>query len=109
MISRDRYLEAEEQLRLIKHALANQYLSAERRKELQNHELVLSAVLTRPWLPMSWARRLLMGLIFAVGLQQAWAGHYEAVLWWLLLPLFSPRLSAEISERLATLRRSHDR
>jgi hypothetical protein len=98
MPSRDRYLEAEEQIRLIRHALAGQSLSAERRTELQNHELILSAVLSRPWLPLSWSKRLLMVLIFAVGLQEVWAGHYEGSLWWLLLPLFSPRLNAQVGK-----------
>jgi len=109
MSSRDRYLEAEEQIRLVRYALADRNLSAERRKELQDHELVLSAVLTRPLLPISWSRRALMVLIFAFGLQQVWAGHYEALLWWLLLPLFSPRLSAEVYGRLAVSGPSHER
>ena len=102
MTSRDRYFEAQEQLELIRHALANQHLSAERRTELQQYELAFSAVVARPWLPVLWSRRWLMVLIFALGLQQAWTGHYEALLWWLLLPLFSPRLNAEISHRLAS-------
>jgi hypothetical protein len=102
MMSRDRYFEAQEQLELIRHALADQNLSAQRRTELQQHELALSAVVTRPWLPVLWWRRWLVVLIFALGLQQAWAGHYTALLWWLLLPLFSPRLNAEISHRLAS-------
>ena len=98
MTSRDRYLEAEQQIRLIRYALADQNLTAERRTELQNHELILSAVLTRPLWPLSWSKRLLMVLIFAVGLQQVWAGHYAGALWWLLLPLFSPRLNAEFGK-----------
>jgi hypothetical protein len=98
MTSRDRYLEAEEQIRLIRHALASQNLSAERRTELEHHELILSAVLTRPLLPLSWSKRFLTVLIFAVGLQQVWAGHYAGALWWLLLPLFSSRLSAEFGK-----------
>jgi hypothetical protein len=97
MMSRDRYFEAREQLELIRYALANQHLSAQRRTEL-----CLSAVVTRPWLPVLWSRRWLMVLIFALGLQQASAGQYGALLWWLLLPLFSPRLNAEISHRLAS-------
>ena len=98
MTSRDRYFEAQEQLEIIRHALANQqHLSAERRAELQRHELAFSAVVTRPWLPVSWSRRWLVVLIFALGFQQAFVGHYEGLLWWILLPVFSPRLNAEIS------------
>jgi hypothetical protein len=51
MMSRDRYFEAKKQLELIRYALADQNLSAHRRTELQQHELALSAVVTRPWLP----------------------------------------------------------
>ena len=102
MTNRDLYFEAQEQLGLVRHALANQHLSAQRRTELQQHELALSAVVTRPWLPVLRSRRWLVVLIFALGLQQACAGHYAALLWWLLLPLFSPRLNAEISHRLAS-------
>jgi hypothetical protein len=109
MPSRDRYLEAEEQIRLVRYALADRNLSAERRKALQDHELTLSVVLTRPLLPISWARRGLMMLILVFGLQQIWGGHYEASLWWLLLPLFSPRLSAEVYGRLAALGPGHER
>jgi len=66
-----------------------------------SYELALSAMLTRSWLAVSWLRRLLVVLIFALGLQPVWAGHYEGLLWWLLLPLFSPRLNAEFSHRRA--------
>jgi hypothetical protein len=102
MTSRDSYLAAQEQLNLVRHALANPQLSAERRIELQNHELTLATVLMRPWLPLSWLKRLLMLLIFAFGLQQVWGGHLEGLLWWFLLPLFSPRVSAEISKKLGS-------
>jgi hypothetical protein len=102
MMSRDRYFEAREQLELIRHALANQNLSAQRRTELQQHELALSAVVTRPWLPVLRSRQWLLVLILALGLQQAWMGHYTGLLWWLLMPLFSPRLNAEISHRIAS-------
>ena len=107
MMSRDRYFEGQEQLELIRHALADQHLSAQRRTELKQHELSLSAVVTRPWLPVLWSRRWLVVLIFALGLQQASAGHYAALLWWLLLPLFSPGLNAKNSHRLAS-REDHD-
>src|SRR5262245_15357050 len=103
MTTRDRYLEAEQQLSLIRHALANPQLSGERRRELEQHELVLMSTLARPLLPIAWSRRWLMVLIFVLGLQQAWVGHVEGLLWWLLLPLFSPRLNAEISQRFAGL------
>ena len=33
-----------------------------------------------------------MAAIVVFGLQQAWTGNYEAMVFWLLLPLFSPRI-----------------
>ena len=36
-----------------------------------------------------------MAAIFAFGLQQAAIGNYQPLLWWLLLPFFSPRIVGE--------------
>jgi hypothetical protein len=102
MTSRDRYLEAQEELKSVRHALANQHISSERRATLQDHEIALSDLLTRPWFPPGRGKRWVMILIFAFGFQQALVGHYEGVLWWLLLPLLSPRLSARTSRRVTS-------
>ena len=53
----------------------------------------IAGVLSHPWFPTTWGRRALMAAIFLVGLEQAVvAGNQYALLLWLLLPLFSPRV-----------------
>jgi hypothetical protein len=52
-----------------------------------------AGALLSPWFPVDWRRRLIMAGIIVLGVQQAvWAGNYEPLLWWLLLPAFSPRI-----------------
>ena len=60
--------------------------------ELQNHAAALAGSILSPWLPYGFSRRLLMLAIVALGVQQAVVGNYQALLWWLLLPAFSPRI-----------------
>lgn len=58
------------------------------------------------WLPVGWTRRLIMLAIVAVGLQQAWVGNYRVLLFWLLLPFFSPRIVGECAYALGVVRRN---
>jgi hypothetical protein len=44
-----------------------------------------------------------MVVIAAVGAQQAWAGNYLGLLWWLLLPFSSPRIVGECAYFLGRL------
>jgi hypothetical protein len=100
------YEEAKDVLKEIRHELDTQPLTAEQRKELEMHAAALSGYLLRPWLPVSWTRRLLMVAIVLLGAQQAWVGNYEPLLWLLLLPFFSPRIVGECAfafGRLASL------
>jgi hypothetical protein len=47
-----------------------------------------------------------MAAIALLGAQQAiWAGNYEPLLWWLLLPFFSPRIVGECAYFLGRLKR----
>ena len=59
------------------------------------HAAALAGTLLRPWFPVSWTRRLIMAAIFLFGLQQAATGNYQPLVWWLLLPFFSPRIMGE--------------
>jgi hypothetical protein len=45
------------------------------------------------WLPVE--RAVLVLAVILVGLQQAYVGNREVLLWWLFLPLLSPRLMAK--------------
>jgi hypothetical protein len=65
----------------------------------------LAGVLSHPWFPVSWSRRFIMAAIVIFGLQQAWTGNYEPMVFWLLLPFFSPRIMGECAHRLGRARR----
>lgn len=76
----------------INHMLKTEPLTEAQRAELQHHAAAVAGSLTRPWLPYGVGRRLIMLAIIALGIQQAIVGNYQPLLWWLLLPTFSPRL-----------------
>jgi hypothetical protein len=92
MVDRATYDEAKRLLKQISHELDTQPLTPEQREELELHVTRLSGLLLSPWLPVSWSRRLVMAAIVLFGLQQAWTSNYEPLVFWLLLPAFSPRI-----------------
>jgi hypothetical protein len=96
MSEREQYAEAQALLREIHYELDTQPLTQKQRNELELHAARLAGVLLRPWFPLDWKRRLIMAGIVLLGVQQAaWSSNYEPFLWWLLLPLFSPRIMGE--------------
>ena len=102
----EQYAKAKKLLEEINYELKTQPLTEAQRKELELHAASLAGVLLHPWFPVSWSRRLIMAGIFLLGLQQAaWAGNYEPLLWWLLLPFFSPRIMGECAFFLGKVRR----
>jgi hypothetical protein len=105
MSQREQYDEAKRVLKEINHELTTRSLTPEQRSELELHAARLAGVLSHPWLPMSWTRRLIMAAIFIFGVQQAWVGNYQAMVWWILLPLFSPRIVGECSYFMGVLSR----
>jgi hypothetical protein len=106
MSERETYEEAKKTLAEVHHILATEALTEKERRELQVHAARLAGVISRPWLPVSWGRRLIMVGIVALGAQQAlWVGNYEPLAWWLLLPLFSPRIMGYGSYYLGRLAR----
>ena len=106
---REHYEEAKETLSQINRALETEPLTAEQRSELEIHAAKLAGALLHPWLPVSWLRRLIMLAIILLGLQQAWIGNYEALIWWLLLPFFSPRIMGYSAYFWGVLSRSDKR
>jgi hypothetical protein len=93
MSDREKYEEAKKVLSQIRHTLDTEPLTADQRKKLEIHAAALAGLIMHPWLPMSWARRLIMVAIVLLGGQQAiWAGNFQPLVWWLLLPFFSPRI-----------------
>jgi hypothetical protein len=91
----NQYAEAQQVLAEIQHELATAPLTLAQRKELELHAARLAGVLLRPWCPMTVRGRLIVVGIVLLGLQQAWVGNYEPLVFWLLLPFFSPRLMGE--------------
>src|SRR5882724_4192 len=90
------YEEAKRMLVELRHELDTQPLTTAQRQELELHAARLAGVIHSPWLPISGGRRLIMLGIVVLGIQQAWwAANYQPLLWWLLLPLFSPRIIGE--------------
>lgn len=84
--------EAKQTLDQIHKMLRADDLTPEQRKQLQLHAAALAGALLHPWFPVDWVRRGIMIAIVFLGVQQGFAGNYEAMLFWLVLPLFSPRL-----------------
>jgi hypothetical protein len=95
MSKKEKYHEAKRLLEEIHYELATQPLTVEQRREHELHAASLSGALSSPWLPVSWSRRLIMAAILLLGIQQSWTGNYQPLLWWLLLPFFSPRIMGE--------------
>jgi hypothetical protein len=106
MSEREQYTEAKRLLEEINYELKTQPLTQAQRTELELHAARLAGVLLHPWFPVSWTRRLIMAGIFLVGiLWTAWVGNYEPLLWWLLLPFFSPRIMGECYYFIGRVRR----
>jgi hypothetical protein len=99
-MDRARYEEAKRALSEVRHELETAPLTAQQRDELERHAAALSGVLMSPWLPMSLRSRLIALAIILFGLQQAWTGNYEPMVFWFLLPLFSPRIVGECAHLL---------
>jgi hypothetical protein len=96
MIAREKYFEAKRLLTEINYELKTSSLTEQQRNELQLHAAKLAGALHSFWLPVTWSRRLIMIAIVLLGIQQAWwSGNYEPLIWWLLLPFFSPRIIGE--------------
>ena len=85
-------------------ALKDETLSEEQRNELETHAAALSGSLLSTWLPVGWGRRLIMIAIVALGLYYAiMEENFEPLLWWLVLPIFSPRIGGMVSYFIGAL------
>jgi hypothetical protein len=105
MGQQEHYAEAQKVLAEIQHELATAPLTAAQRKELELHAARLSGILLSPWLPVTFRSRLIAAGIILLGLQQAWTGNYEPLVFWVLLPFFSPRIVGEGAFLLGRIRR----
>ena len=97
MNKQDEYAELKQSLEKIHQRLDTEPLTKAQRDQLQDHAYALAGKLLNPWFPLDWTRRLLMLGIFALGIEESVRGNYQPLLWWLLLPMFSPRLMGELA------------
>jgi hypothetical protein len=102
---REQHAESRRLLDEIKHELDTAPLTQQQRHELQRHAAALAGSLLHPWFPVAWRGRLIMAGIVLLGLQQAWTGNYEPMIFWLLLPFFSPRIMGECAFMLGKVAR----
>jgi hypothetical protein len=105
MSQRERYAEARRVLSEIRHELDTAPLTPQQRNELELHAAKLAGALLHPWFPVAWPGRLIAAGIVLLGLQQAWTGNYEPMVFWLLLPLFSPRIMGWCFFQIGRVRR----
>jgi hypothetical protein len=105
-MEREKDAEAKKLLAEVEHILGTRPLTPEKRDALERHAARLASALAIQWLPTPWTTRIIMGALFALGLQQAWSADYLATfILWALLPLFSPYVVAEASFATDKLRR----
>jgi hypothetical protein len=97
--------EGKEALQKILNALETQELEPEFRTELEGHAETLTAALNYTWHPNTWLGWAGALAIIFLGLQQAWAGNYQPLVWWLLLPAFSPRIRHDFARWRQRLQR----
>jgi hypothetical protein len=105
MSQREQHAEMQRLADEIQHELDSAPLTLQQRKELEIHAAALAGALTHPWFPLSWGRRLIMVGIVLFGLQRAWIGNFEALIFWVLLPTFSPRIMGECAFLLGKISR----
>jgi hypothetical protein len=94
---RERHFEAQRLLSEITYELETKPLSRERREALELHAANLAGILSCSWLPITWPQRLLATGAILLGVQQAYVDNYEPMVWWSLLPFFSPRIRGEVA------------
>ena len=93
----DEYKEAKKRFEAIDRSLKNDNLSPEERKNLGKLHAQLAAVLLHPLIPADWGRRIIMILVFLIGLYGIVGGNPQSIWVWILLPLFSPRIVGKIA------------
>jgi hypothetical protein len=87
----------------IREMLKDGNLSAEERKKFESLSAQLAGKLASAWLPCDWGRRSIMLLIFLIGVVGFVVGSIPMVCGWILLPLFSPRITGEVNSLVGYL------
>jgi hypothetical protein len=77
--------------------LSQNDLNQEERNDLELVVAKLSGRLLSVWFPVDWGRRILMSIIFIVGLCGFFTGSHTLIWSWFSLIFFSPRLVGEVA------------
>jgi hypothetical protein len=96
-MNREEYKETKKKFEAIDRSLKGNNLSPEERRNLERLHSQLAGILLQPLIPADWGRRIVMVLIFLIGLYGITQGSSQLVLIWILLPLFSPRMVGKIA------------
>jgi len=97
-MNKKEYQELKKTFAEVNKALTEENLSAEERKKFETLKAQLAGTLLSPWLPVDWIRRVIMMIMLAiVGIIGLVESDYFLMLFWLLLPIFSPRFIGELT------------
>lgn len=96
-MNRETYVEAKRQSEEIAKLLKEENLTAEEKEKFETLQAQLAGALLSHLLPFGWARRLIMVVLFFVGVYGLAIGNNYFLLAWLLLLCFSPRIVGELS------------
>ena len=95
MTTRGTYKEAKKMSLEIEAELKSGNLAAEETQRLEELHAQLAGVLLHPWFPDGRGRRAIMALILLKGIYGFASGESQLLLFWPILPLFSPRIVGE--------------
>ena len=85
------------QLKEITEYLKRDDLTIEEREEFELLSAKIAGALTHDWLPSDLGRRLIMVILFLIGLYGLMDGDNYFLISWIFLPMFSPRLMGELA------------
>lgn len=96
-MTKNEYSELQKTLAEVNVALADKTLSGELRAELQDLAAALSGQLCSLWLPMSNIRRVIMLVLFLLGLKAFGDNNDFYFVYWIATAFLSPRIVGEAS------------
>ena len=76
---------------------------------IQEYQTSLAVLMAHSWLPRDLTRRLIMLVVFIVGISGAIAGNYKWLFILLILPFFSPRIILKIAIIIGYLKGNHNK
>jgi hypothetical protein len=103
-MDRAQYEAAKVRLEEVTRVLRFEKISPEERVRLEREGKELARIIISPWFPFGWGHRIAMIFVTAVGFWGLAEGNYFLPLFWLLLPIFSPRIVGGFLETISGLK-----